>query len=194
MNDHHHRSHWLPDTPRPTTAARYPQNTYSNEYEDHELEESEDEDIFAYLPPSTADQQQYQQQQQQLHHQQQLDHVAASSPTFSDSNPHAPHRNRGPPTPVTPVSAAPTLTARTATTASSRDLDFQSPSHGTHFRSSEEHPKSFPLSEQSLTTPSMLEEDSRTGSIKCVRLPFGLLGLSTSDASSLPEWNSISMV
>ncbi|QRV74794.1 OPT oligopeptide transporter protein [Ceratobasidium sp. AG-Ba] len=98
-------------------------------YEDDEYVESEDEDLFAYLPPSTAEAQAQQQQEQQ---QQQTAHIQPGSAPLASGQPPAYPTARPAvsspipaPPPMTPVHAATAYPRQLPPTASDQSFDRQ---------------------------------------------------------------------
>ncbi|KAG9120714.1 hypothetical protein FRC07_003674 [Ceratobasidium sp. 392] len=99
-------------------------------YEDDEYVESEDEDVFAYLPPTTAEAQAAQQEQQQ----QQASHIQPGSAPLASAQPLSYPTTRPAvssptpaPQPATPVHASAAYPRQLPTTASDQSFDRHAP-------------------------------------------------------------------
>ncbi|KAG8709518.1 hypothetical protein FRC08_018297 [Ceratobasidium sp. 394] len=108
-------------------------------YEDDEYAESEDEDVFAYLPPTTAEAQAAQQQQEQQ--QQQAAHIQPGSAPLASAQPQTypatrPALSSPLPSlhPTTPVHASAAYPRHVPTTASDQSFDRHAPQESFRMR------------------------------------------------------------
>ncbi|QRW03697.1 OPT oligopeptide transporter protein [Ceratobasidium sp. AG-Ba] len=135
-------------------------------YEDDEYVESEDEDLFAYLPPSTAEAQAQQQQEQQ---QQQTAHIQPGSAPLASGQPPAYPTARPAvsspipaPPPMTPVHAATAYPRQLPPTASDQSFDRQTdPEMGAPLR----RKRSTSSGIQDLPGPSMSEDQKYSNKV-----------------------------
>jgi hypothetical protein len=174
------------------TQFTYNQNyaTTSHSIDDDQDDDDDDEDVFAFLPPSTADQQRsnlshpsHSQSLQPALRPHTAHHNLPALPLYPDPSsqhsaptpPDSDYHIRNGPAPSHPIRTVPHTASTSATltpphsvssAASSRrrDVHVPLPEKDLEHRS---HAKMRPFSNQdSINSPSMLEEDSRAGSIK----------------------------